>query len=61
MLGFLACIRRNGGPQRLVEESGVISPAEIEQLRKNLITELEAGEELVDWKEHTKLLEKTRH
>ncbi len=57
MLGTLAMVReRYGSVQRYVVEHLGVSPASIEQLRRNLVVDLAEGEEPVDWRAHAAAL-----
>jgi hypothetical protein len=40
MEGFLGWIRRNGGIEKYLTESGIMSPDQIQRLRENLIVAL---------------------
>ncbi|KAI1771645.1 protein-tyrosine phosphatase-like protein [Hypoxylon cercidicola] len=56
MLGLLSRIRETyGSVEKCVLDLGLLSPDSIEQLRKNLIVDIN-DEEVVPWQDHAKLL-----
>lgn len=57
MMGTLALIRREyGGVEEFVRGRCGLSDEEIEQIRKNLIVEVEGDQQPVDWEAHRKLV-----
>ncbi|KAK3328572.1 protein-tyrosine phosphatase-like protein [Cercophora scortea] len=56
MQGFLAWLQGQGGAERYVVESGIMTVEQVQQLRRNLVVELGAGEQPNDWEEHRKML-----
>ncbi|KAK3686137.1 protein-tyrosine phosphatase-like protein [Podospora appendiculata] len=56
MEGFLAWMQGQGGAEQYVVESGIMTVDQVQQLRRNLVVELGAGEEPNDWEEHQKML-----
>jgi hypothetical protein len=57
MMGTLALIReRYGSVESYVVDHLGMSPASVEQIRRNLIVDLAEGEQPVDWRSHAGLL-----
>jgi hypothetical protein len=57
MIGTLALIReRYGSAENYVVNHLGMSPASVEQIRRNLIVDLAEGEQPLDWRSHAGLL-----
>lgn len=52
MQSFLEWTRRNGGVERRVIESGVMTLEQVQQLRDNLVVDLEPGDTPLRREEH---------
>ena len=57
MLATLAMIREKfGSVEKLIVDEFRISPEAIEQIRRNLVVDLQEGEKPLDWQSHAELI-----